>query len=1066
MDLGDDQQALHCRMALRRLADDPTQAADQRLAAARLVTRAGLIEPRAEDALWLIALISKLGTVATGPEAMPLAQIELAALHARLGQSIEADKVATAAIESLKTRPQRSEELLRARHYQAAVRSDTVTATEGIALTTAVLNDRIALLGEEHLQTNITRLNLAELTLRSGNAQAAQSLFTTASQLLAQRVGAAHAYTLDARMGAARAAAWRGRQNEANSIVAETLLDARRTRATDDDHVQALEMEQAIGWANGGQLQRARAALQPIAQGLAARHGIDDERTLTAIDRQFEVTYALGDAKGALNFARALLVSRMQHVGATDPRRLNAETRYAAALTLNGQSHEAVARLERMSVLVEPTFDKGDPFYQYLVTELALGYLAQGQVSDAIRAMRQMLAGFVKSDPEIQTINHWLAKQSLANALIETNALDEAADIVEPALQQQRINPDTRRPVLGMLLTSRARLHLARQQPTDALKDVNEAVSVFDAQPQANWREAFAARAVLAQAWSAAGQPDQAIAQRQRLLADVERVRGTLPDSTLVRQAYLREWVPEYKRLALDLARAGQAGEAFRVTELARSRTLVESLTSARADLNGPRSPAHRAQLAELTGQLAVIDETLLEAGDEARLTLEGERLQVAAKLRALRASIAQSDTRYAALLQPPQATPQQAPRLLQRGDVFVGYTVLGDQLLTLSVNARGQVRSHTQTVPLAWRDGIEAWRALLVAESGQGPVPPVWLDGNRISLGPIRPSAQAQRISSAQVLGQRLSAVLLAPLQPVLAGARRLIIAPDPALALLPFDALPWQGQPLINRLELAQVQSFGVLALLDDRRRHLPRGAPSRGLVLGDPAYREIGASIPTPAAAQRNEAEAELRSAGTDADAERGSKTWKRLPGTRVEAQRVAKLFPQAQLLLGADASESAIDQLAQSGALRHFDVLHFATHGLISPQSPWSSALVLAPPAGGAQQDGYLTAARIAQYQLGSRLVVLSACDTASGGALDGEGVLGFPYVLLAAGNAATLLTIWPVNDQSMSQLMPEVMAGVRRGLAPSTALAQAKRRWITTHGAASAHDWAGLVMYGL
>jgi len=119
--------------------------------------------------------------------------------------------------------------------------------------------------------------------------------------------------------------------------------------------------------------------------------------------------------------------------------------------------------------------------------------------------------------------------------------------------------------------------------------------------------------------------------------------------------------------------------------------------------------------------------------------------------------------------------------------------------------------------------------------------------------------------------------------------------------------------------------------------------------------------------------------------------------------------------------------------------------------------------LAAPPPQAPEDGYLTALEISRLDLAGRLVVLSACDTATGNALDGEGVLGFPYVLLGAGAAATMLTLWPIDDDATARLMPAVMRGVRAGLAPSRALARAKRGWIA--GNVPARAWAGLLVYG-
>ena len=63
---------------------------------------------------------------------------------------------------------------------------------------------------------------------------------------------------------------------------------------------------------------------------------------------------------------------------------------------------------------------------------------------------------------------------------------------------------------------------------------------------------------------------------------------------------------------------------------------------------------------------------------------------------------------------------------------------------------------------------------------------------------------------------------------------------------------------------------------------------------------------------------------------------------LPGTRREVQAIAPLFAHAEILLGTDASEQRLDQLATSGQLRTFDILHLATHGRLQPEVAMQSA----------------------------------------------------------------------------------------------------------------------------
>src|SRR5262249_3154429 len=131
--------------------------------------------------------------------------------------------------------------------------------------------------------------------------------------------------------------------------------------------------------------------------------------------------------------------------------------------------------------------------------------------------------------------------------------------------------------------------------------------------------------------------------------------------------------------------------------------------------------------------------------------------------------------------------------------------------------------------------------------------------------------------------------------------------------------------------------------------------------------------------------------------------------RLPGTRREVDAIAGLFPSDKVttLLGEQASESVVQELARSGKLKDFRFLHFAAHGRNDPRSAYRTALILAPdpdrspdPAA-FETDGEITAEQIARtWDLDADLVVLSACETALGQQAGGEGFLGFAQPLLA------------------------------------------------------------------
>ena len=205
---------------------------------------------------------------------------------------------------------------------------------------------------------------------------------------------------------------------------------------------------------------------------------------------------------------------------------------------------------------------------------------------------------------------------------------------------------------------------------------------------------------------------------------------------------------------------------------------------------------------------------------------------------------------------------------------------------------------------------------------------------------------------------------------------------------------------------------------------------------------------------------------------------------LPGAEREGrllhQRAADFgFTQSMLRSGPDATEAELAQV-QSPL-----VLHLATHGFVLPDPnpvrplplhgetkldlPYSKGRIpnpmlrcglalagakhtfgawkngTAPPSA---NDGILTAVEIGCLNLrGTRLVVLSACDTGMGEALAGEGVLGLRRGFMQAGTQNLLLTLWAVDDEATAGFMPEFYAAAHRTGDTVHALAEVQRTWL-------------------
>lgn len=249
---------------------------------------------------------------------------------------------------------------------------------------------------------------------------------------------------------------------------------------------------------------------------------------------------------------------------------------------------------------------------------------------------------------------------------------------------------------------------------------------------------------------------------------------------------------------------------------------------------------------------------------------------------------------------------------------------------------------------------------------------------------------------------------------------------------------------------------------------------------LVLGNPSFRHYG---PLSTMAETGgETDPVLVSTfrnGISKDA--GSVNLVPLPGTAREVERISEKLTargyRIEFLKGIEASEEAL-KTGVNGAC----VIHLATHGfflneieiprsdqplgaatgstgiqLNEIQDPmyrsglalsgaqctfnlWESGRIPTP-----ASDGVLTAAEANLLNLhGTDLVVLSACETAKGEALDGEGVMGLRRAFAGAGANSTIMTLWPVDDAATVEVMDVFYDKYLAGEHPAIALAEMQK----------------------
>jgi CHAT domain-containing protein len=187
--------------------------------------------------------------------------------------------------------------------------------------------------------------------------------------------------------------------------------------------------------------------------------------------------------------------------------------------------------------------------------------------------------------------------------------------------------------------------------------------------------------------------------------------------------------------------------------------------------------------------------------------------------------------------------------------------------------------------------------------------------------------------------------------------------------------------------------------------------------------------------------------------------------RLPHTETEARRILDLVPSDQSLsaMGFSANRSTM----LSPQIGEYQIVHFATHGLINNAQPRLSGIILSlVDKNGGSENGFIRLSDIYNLKLDARLVVLSACSTGLGKDVKGEGLVGLTRGFMYAGARSVVASLWKVDDRATSELMNRFYAAMLvEKLPPAAALRVAKEALRKEKRWQAPYYWAGFVLQG-
>jgi len=658
-----------------------------------------------------------------------------------------------------------------------------------------------------------------------------------------------------------------------------------------------------------------------------------------------------------------------------------------------------------------------------------LGY--QGRHEEALPIYEEAHAAMIDAGDHANVAS---ILQLKGQSLCELERYDEGLAQLDEAIAYARERELPLEEAYALHFKGHALLDLGRlDEAADELSAADElarAIGYFNIEESALFGRAKVARGQ--------GRLEAAQAHLQRAVDTVNAVRRRSGGSAGLQSEYFSQVGQPFEELISVLferhatqPEARFDRRAYDVAQMAKARSLLDLLAEAEVDLRVRAGTDYQDRESEILDGFARLQERLGSAGPDSAAIIEAEIASLESRLDVLEAELRQADPRYAELRYPRPCTLAEAQgEVLRPGELLLEYQLGREDSHLFAVT-----RDGFRMIDLPARSEIERRvRDLL----------PMLRDYNvaGAEAAYYRPPAR------------ELARLLLAPVAEELAGAERLLIVPDGALHYIPFEALPVRDDGgarfaslpfLVLEKEVAYAPSVSSLQRL--RAAEASASVADGLLVVADPTQPAPG----TASVFARLAGAAGLRP----------------VPHVDEEIEALAGIgFEPFVLRRGDDASTAALAASPRSVGCRY---LHVSAHGLFNEQSPQFSGLVLAAdPAAG--DDGFLGVSEIFALDLDCEQVTLSACSTALGEQIDGEGLVGLTRAFMYAGARSVVAALWDIPGLGAAAFMSDYYARLADGAGSVSALAAAKRAMIrggTAEGLDLAHPalWAAFVLSG-
>lgn len=495
---------------------------------------------------------------------------------------------------------------------------------------------------------------------------------------------------------------------------------------------------------------------------------------------------------------------------------------------------------------------------------------------------------------------------------------------------------------------------------------------------------------------------------------------------------------------------------ALKTLEKGRARAILETLVLANANVAADADPELLAKESALRNRLGHASDRLVDLESMDSKSEETERLQsevnsLVAQLEELRAELKQSSPVYTAIKNPPDFDLAEFQGSVLDDDSILLEYFLGDEQSYLWMVGRSEFEVFDLPARKVIEDHVDKLRNLLESRKRT--------QGESIDAARRR---VVEADSSYTTVARDLSDILLGPVSERIRG-KRIIIVPDGKLNNLAISSLPRpltsSDDPILLTNEVVYQPSAQTLSLLKKFRAGTDELRTRDLLVFSDPVFSRADSRL---AGSQPGRPTSE--SAALNLRFAESLESLHRLPASGQEAKSIAGIVGpgRTDTFTGFDATRERL----LSSRLEEYRIIHLATHALLDQERPELSAVIFSGfDENGQKIDQAVRLQDIYAMKLNADLVVLSACQTAAGKEIKGEGVMGLNSAFLQAGAHSVVASLWQVDDNATNLLMKEFYRGMANGLSVSAALREAQLALYRDPQFRSPFFWAAFTLQG-